>query len=489
MESRFRLKLTLTMIFFAMAISIILATTDHNRLEKQAIEHKKNLIIQTEELVLQSFETIEKAYHVFGEQIATDMKEVSLELVELYMTNPSFDDWNFEDLQQKYSYDVYIINSDNVITHSSMELDVGMDFNECCSGVAKALNERRVTGQFYHDGIDIEQQTGNLKKYSYIGTPDQKYVIQLGNDLQGGTIFQEFNFFSTIEELVNKTATINEINILNTKGLALGNSINNPTLSAQQRKAFRHTLTSKETTELKDIWNNEKAIYRYVPYSSRYDTGAMTQNKVLQIIYNDKDLQQKLSDNSRTFILQLIIILVITIILSFIISGAVSRPMHLAFHDSLTGLKNRAAFDETILRTLKSGNPFALLMIDLDNFKLVNDSLGHDKGDRLLKCVADCIQEVARKEDTAVRLGGDEFVLIMPGAGNAEAIKAATCIIDRVTTSLPPNLLLSEHPTTVSIGISFSPEHGVDAETLIKHADKALYQSKESGKNQYHIYN
>ena len=488
MESRFRLKLTLTMIFFAMVISVTLAITDHIRLKHQAEENKNNLMLQNEELVLLSFETIEKAYFIFGEHIAANMKEASLALIKLYEEHPSFDQWNFQELKNMLAYDIYIINSDNIITHSSMELDIGLDFKDCCTGLAKTLEERRSTGQFYHDGIDIEQKTGILKKYSYIATPDQKYIIQLGYDLQRGDIFQQFNFFGTIDELLDKNASINEINILNTAGNALGDSANATRLSGKQYEAFRHTLNAQETTELEDTWNGEKAIFRYIPYSSRYDIGTMTQNKVLQIIYNDRDLQHILDENKQTFIIQLSIILIITIILSFIIARAVSRPMHLAFHDSLTGLKNRAAFDETMLRMLNARNQFALLMIDLDNFKLVNDYLGHDKGDRLLKCVADCIQGVARKEDISVRLGGDEFIMIMRDAGKEEAIRAAERIIDAITTSLPSDVLLSKQRATVSIGISFSPEHGVDAETLIKNADKALYLSKEQGKNQYQVY-
>ena len=490
MQSRFRLKLMIIMIAFALSISAIIAVIDHNRLKSQTIQNQQSQMQKSEELVISSIETIEKAYHVFGEHIAVAMKDVTAELMNLYSRQADFEQWDFEKLKQQYGFDIYIINDTNVIDYSSMKADIGLNFNSCCKGLTKTLNERRLSGEFYHDGIDIEQQTGFLKKYSYMGTPDKKYLIQLGDNLQGGDIFQQFNFFTAINKLKEQDPVISEIHILNTIGLALGHNPDESTsLTDEHREAFKHTLATKQTTELQGEWNGEKAYYRYIYYESDYDTGTTTERKVLQIIYNDKELRDILAENRQTFILQLLTVLCVTIILSLFISKAVARPMHLAFHDSLTGLKNRAAFEEAMLQTLSSQRTMtALIMMDVDNFKQVNDHSGHDTGDQLLRCVAAGIQMAARKQDIPARLGGDEFMMIMPESNEKEAVHMAEQLIASINHTIASNEELTDSPVTISIGVAFSPHHGEDAETLIKHADEALYSSKEYGKNQYQIY-
>jgi diguanylate cyclase (GGDEF)-like protein len=490
MESRFRLKLIVTMIAFAMSISVILAAIDHNRLKSQTIQNQQVLMQKSEEMVITSIDTIEKAYYLFGEQMAASMKEATSELMLLYEKQPDFDQWSFNELKKEYGYDVYIINKDNVITHSSMESDIGLDFKSCCKSLAKTLDARRISGQFYPDGMDIEQETGVVKKYSYQGTPDGQFIIQLGNNLQEGAIFQQFNFFTAIDNLTLRDPLISHIYILNTAGNALGYSTDSFKLLEEHYKAFKHTLDTKETTERPGEWNGKKVSYRNIYYKSKYDTGTTTERKVIQVIYNDEDLQNLLADNRKAFVFQLGTVLFVTIILSLFISKAVARPMHLAFHDSLTGLKNRAAFDEAMIRTLSSQQTTtALIMMDVDNFKEVNDKLGHDTGDQLLKCVAEGMHKAARKGDISARLGGDEFIMILPETSAADAMQMAERLIDSITALTTSNRELSDQPVTISVGIAVSPIHGQDAETLIKHADKALYSSKKRGKNQYQVYN
>lgn len=490
MRFRFGIKLTVTMIVFAVAISFAIATSDYLRLRDQAIRNKSDQVRQYERMAKYALETIEKAYSVFGENIASKMRENSYFLVNTYERNPNFDSWDFAALKRMLSLDIYIIDSNNVVTHSSMAQDVGINFSECCRKLAQVLQEKRKAGEFFHDGLDIEQKSGAIKKYSYMPTRDKKFTIELGYSLQEGDIFNKFNILNTIDELVQNSPSINRINVLNIGGIAFGESEDAPSLKLDEdrRAYFERTLATGQTTEFTGQWRNGQAIYRYVHYVSDFDTGT-TQNKVLEIIYNDNDLQLILKGNKKTFALQLAVILAVTVVLSLLISRWVARPMYLAFHDSLTGLKNRAAFDELLATTLaKNKGVTAILMIDLDNFKLVNDHLGHDMGDQLLKSAAHCIRSIARKEDITIRLGGDEFVLIMPSASKMQAEDAAGRIIEAIVTSTAQEFQLKNEKVTVSIGISLSPEHGADSETLCKKADIALYESKERGKNQYRFY-
>ena len=161
---------------------------------------------------------------------------------------------------------------------------------------------------------------------------------------------------------------------------------------------------------------------------------------------------------------------------------------HQAYHDALTGLPNRQMFYECLHSSLEkasSNHEFvALLFLDLDGFKSINDTLGHNMGDLLLKTVASRLKKCLRGSDTISRLGGDEFTVILPAIpGRDEAAKVAEKICDAI---MQP-FILEEHTVSVttSIGISLYPSDGQQPEILVKNADAAMYRAKERGKNQY----
>jgi diguanylate cyclase (GGDEF)-like protein len=480
--------LTFVLIAFAAAISLAISLTNHYILREQVLNNRQFQIQQIEHTVIHSLTTLEKSYYLFDRDTVNKMKEASAYLQRLYEENPSFEEWDFDELKERLGMDIYIIDERNVIIHSSFDPDVGLDFWKCCGKLAKVLEERRNAGGFFADGIDLEQYTGNIKKYSYMATHDKKYLIQLGFSLADSEIFKEFNFLHVIAQLEKRYPTINEINVLNIGGLALGEPIETGKLPKERRSAFERALQTKQTTEIKGVWKNEPAIYRYVPYTSSFDDGT-TKMKVLEIIYNEEELKSVLDENKRKFVIQLLIILAITIVVASAISRWVAKPMYLAFHDSLTGLKNRAAFDETMAAALADQKrPTAVMMIDVDNFKWINDHKGHAQGDHYLKVVARTILSAVRKEDTPIRLGGDEFVLVMPGADQQLAEQTAQKLIETIKAATAQCLEHDGEQITVSIGISLAPEHGADAETLCRHADIALYAAKEKGKNQYQVY-
>ncbi len=170
-----------------------------------------------------------------------------------------------------------------------------------------------------------------------------------------------------------------------------------------------------------------------------------------------------------------------------------ARVAFLAHHDALTGLANRAAINQRIeeaaAREARTGEPFAVLLLDLDRFKQVNDTLGHPAGDALLREVAVRLKDTLRETDVLGRLGGDEFAIIQTRALNAyEAASAcATRIIDVL--SRPFNIERTDVSIGTSIGIALAPEHANDPKSLLKMADLALYQAKASGRATYKFFN
>jgi diguanylate cyclase (GGDEF)-like protein/PAS domain S-box-containing protein len=170
---------------------------------------------------------------------------------------------------------------------------------------------------------------------------------------------------------------------------------------------------------------------------------------------------------------------------------SVERIHYLAGHDGLTDLPNRSLFSDTLNHTIRSAarysHPFALLFIDLDRFKNINDTLGHDAGDQLLKEMSRRLTETLRDTDVVARLGGDEFVVLLPEVDNANDIAT---IARKLLTSITRPLVLQgqECRVTASIGISQYPADGGDEHTLMKNADIAMYRAKEEGKNNFQFY-
>ncbi|MDB5775221.1 MAG: hypothetical protein JWP38_1354 [Herbaspirillum sp.] len=170
---------------------------------------------------------------------------------------------------------------------------------------------------------------------------------------------------------------------------------------------------------------------------------------------------------------------------------AEQRIRHLATHDSLTDLPNREMFSQLLQSTLVLGQrcnyKFALLFLDLDRFKFINDSLGHGAGDKLLLETALRLKRAMRDNDEIARLGGDEFVVLVREVESIEQVRAiAAGLLDTVGQSLM--LEGQECNVTASIGIAMYPAHGEDEQTLMKHADMAMYQAKSGGKNDFRFY-
>lgn len=165
-----------------------------------------------------------------------------------------------------------------------------------------------------------------------------------------------------------------------------------------------------------------------------------------------------------------------------------------ATHDILTDLPNRMLLESKINQAIEhaaaNNTYFALLFLDLDRFKLINDSLSHAAGDELLRSVAKRILKSIRPSDTLARLGGDEFVVVVDGLANTNKDKIAR-IAEHIIKRIHEPFLINTHIITVStsIGISVYPNDGDNIETLLKHADAAMYYAKDSGSDQFQFYN
>jgi diguanylate cyclase (GGDEF)-like protein len=167
------------------------------------------------------------------------------------------------------------------------------------------------------------------------------------------------------------------------------------------------------------------------------------------------------------------------------------RVEYLAFHDGLTGLPNRSMFSKLLSQSISEAHRYqrqlAVAFLDLDRFKQINDTLGHEAGDQLLKEVAARLKGCVRDSDAVARLGGDEFVVLLPELGDG---KYAAAVAQKILLLIakPFTLIGHEFRVTASIGISTYPHDGLDEQTLTKNADIAMYQAKAEGKNNFQFY-
>jgi diguanylate cyclase (GGDEF)-like protein/PAS domain S-box-containing protein len=163
-----------------------------------------------------------------------------------------------------------------------------------------------------------------------------------------------------------------------------------------------------------------------------------------------------------------------------------------AHHDALTGLPNRILFnnklDTAILKAQKENKKVALIFIDLDHFKEINDSLGHDVGDKILTTVTTRLQEILQEKDTLARLGGDEFTIILEDLTNLQEVSLISSNILKILSEVI-NIEGNKLYVSSSIGISIYPDDGLSAQNLLKFADSAMYKAKDVGRNNYQYYN
>jgi len=170
---------------------------------------------------------------------------------------------------------------------------------------------------------------------------------------------------------------------------------------------------------------------------------------------------------------------------------AEERIQYLAYYDALTGLPNRTLLQDRLTKTLagarRQKDKVALLFLDLDGFKNINDSLGHPIGDLLLQEVAERLKRWGREKDTIARLGGDEFLIMLTDVKDVPDVAVAA---ERLMDVMTPDFVVQGHPLSIGccIGISIFPEHGADVETLISRADAAMYSAKEYGRNNFRFF-
>lgn len=253
--------------------------------------------------------------------------------------------------------------------------------------------------------------------------------------------------------------------------------------------AFRREAVIVEDISVDPLWDDYRELARAQGYRSCWSTPVLSHQGTVLVVFAMYSVALRLPTEAETHLID-----TATRIAGIAIERKLADDQvnFLAHHDALTGLPNRVLLvdrlTQAVLHAQRDGHWVSVVFADLDNFKLVNDSLGHNAGDELLKVVADRMSKSVRATDTVVRLGGDEFVILL--ADQPDDADVTPIAVEKLRAAVAEPLLIAGQSLqiTCSIGIATFPHDGADAETLLRNADTAIYQAKTLGRDNFQFF-
>lgn len=481
----FSLVIVMILIFFNQYSSIKKEVEDKYEIRQQLIE--KN--------ILQTVNYINNAYQIVEKQLNQKMQKYSEEMLAKYRRNPDFDKWDLKEMKILFSgYDIYIIDQSLKVIKTTNQEDLGLDFSKFGS-FARVLKRRITANQFEADRIDLATNTGEIKKYSYLSTPDGKYLFELSvsvedqyPSLKDLNIFKDATVLTAEYEMV-KNISFYSVEPLKHRVAKIRNS-KKPYLSPDapeiEKELAGQAIIQKQIQTSRGKLD-DKLRYRFFPALVADQNMQQGWNSyVVGIIYDDRVKLKEIRNHKILFIIN---ILILTLFFSTFIAFIVyllKKFEDQAHHDKLTGLANRKyfakKFEKLKEKTLLTGDNIGLIFIDVNRFKAINDNYGHDIGDRVLEHIAAKMKNNLKNEDIIARLGGDEFLIALSN------LKSKTKIIKvakRLIKELNGYLIIEDHKIEISVscGISFYPEDSFELNKLIKNADSAMYKAKRENKS------
>ena len=431
--------------------------------------------------------------------ISEKMKNNSQVLIEKYANEPNILDWDLNTLKTEFEgMDIYILDEDLIIIASTVREEIGMDFGQF-KDFGKLLRKRLEGGSFESDTINFSILESQMKKFSYMPTPDNKYLLELSVDI--GKAYPEIknlNIVYLTEELVDKYPFVEDIRVYkyntNKKGSYELDTIRKKARMFESLKDDRDIYVKKALDQdqaqeqiIKDE-NNKTYRLKYIPYTTYYEDNSITwwDSYVIEIIYNDESLIKSIDHQDKVFFNSMLVLLILYSGFSYMVINVIKKSRERANLDYLTKLPNRKKFEDVIeyemARANKDNTKIAVLFFDLNDFKKINDTHGHNIGDRVLQEAAFRIQNEMRKEDLAFRIGGDEFVGLIP---NLKASDEINEIAERISLIFDKEIYIDKIKISIksSLGVSIYPDHGKTIDELLSKADEAMYRAKVNNKN------
>ncbi len=441
-----------------------------------------------ESSVINALENANRTYSISEKILNDEMKYYSKILLDEYKDNPEIMTWNLNELKSKMNdYHIYIIDSNLIVKKTTFDKDLGMNFSKYPS-FAKLLRSRLEGNTFVADKMDVATNTGELRKYSYMPTPDNKYLIELSIDIADRySILKELNIFSLSRNLIEKYQSVE--GIIFYKFSEYANSVGiikdekdpiNTDVSNQDKSLVKEAVVSNAIKSRIINGPDFTTTYKYIPILATDKDGENDwwNSFVIRITYNNKEMLNEINKETNSFLINISIIAIVFMGFIAVMVYLLRKTEHMAYHDHLTGLPNRKAFEKYFHEILgKKERKIAILYLDLDDFKYVNDNYGHEFGDKLLTEVGMRLKNILRGRDRVSRVGGDEFVIMLNDINSKRDVSLVVAKLEKQIKK-PFNLDCKTIEINCSIGTSIYPEQGSTLGELINEADSSMYRMK-----------
>lgn len=484
-------------IIILLALGMIFVFSTQYTNIRDVVEEKYNSQQQmVEKNILQTVDYINNAYTIAEKQLNQEMREYSEQMVEKYREDPEVLEWDLAQLQERFTgYDIYIVNKDLKIIKTTYEEDLGLDFSQFGS-FATILKERMAGNDFEVDRMDLSTQAGEIKKYSYMPSPDNKFLFELSVSIEDQyPSFKSLNLFKNATSLTNEYEMVEAIGFYSVEPLNYGvaklrnnkKPYLNPDVPEFEEELARQAVINNAMQSSTINMEGIQKRYRFFPALTSNPVNRQRWNSyVVGIVYNDQVKQTEIAGHRNLFLINTFLMAVLFISFIAVVVYLLKKFEHQAHHDKLTGLANRKYFAEAFIKLKNkvdnTGGNIGIVFIDIDNFKIINDTYGHDTGDEVIKNIAYRMNNSLKEKDLKARMGGDEFLIALADLSSKEKIMEIT---QRLIGELKKPLFIrgQEIPISVSAGISFYPDDGIELEPLITQADSAMYKAKKADKD------
>ncbi len=444
-----------------------------------------------EKNILQTVSYINDAYQIAEQQLNQEMREYSQQMVAKYQDNPDVMEWDLATLQERFQgYDIYIVDQDLKIIRTTYQDDLGLDFSQFGS-FATILRERMAGDTFAVDRLDLSTQAGEIRKYSYMPGPDHQYLFELSVSIEERyPFFQSLNLFKDATTLTQEYELVEDIGFYSVEPLRQGvaklrntkRPYLNPDVPEVEEKLARDAVNTNAMQRGTQTIDGIQRSYRFFPaLTSTKENEQGWNSYVVGIVYNDQVMQDEIDGHRYLFMINVVSMAVLFVGFIAVVVYLLRKFEYQAHHDKLTGLANRKHFVESFSRLRNradaNGDCIGVVFIDIDKFKEINDSHGHDTGDAVLRSIASRTENHLKEKDLKARMGGDEFLIALADLKSKEQI---TEVAVRLMAELKKPLSVNgrEIPVSVSGGISVYPDDSRNLETLISKADMAMYEEK-----------
>lgn len=453
---------------------------------KDKYRHQKEII---EKSILHNIVYISDSYRIAEQQLNKEMKKYLMIMKNKYRQNQDVMGWDLEELKQKFTYyDIYIIDSNLKVIRATFEDDLGFDFSKF-AGFSQILRKRLEGNSFAVDRLDLSTKGGKFKKYSYLPTHDNQYLLELSIEVQKRfPSLKSLDIFGDATKLTEEYEMVDEIALFSVEPLKhgvaklKGSKGLDPNISETERELARNSVINNKVQSRIIYLDDNNYLYKFFPALLSGDGDKEQWNSyVVGIKYNAQVIIDEINKHRNLFLINTLVMILFFVLFILVVIYLLKKFEYQATHDQLTGLVNRKyftkEFNNLILVNQKNRDKLAILFLDIDKFKGINDNFGHNTGDKILKEIAKKLKDIFAKDDIICRLGGDEFVITLSGISSKEEIIKK---VDKLIESFNKPLTVDESKFFISfsLGISIYPEDARELEELIKKADYAMYIAK-----------